>query len=47
MAINVSRNTEQTILYIDTKGDFTSLRIQKMLDNIGCTHQVIELLVDK
>ncbi|XP_068629718.1 DNA repair protein RAD51 homolog 4 [Battus philenor] len=39
LAINCSKITGQNILYIDTKGDFSSIRLQKILENIGYSHQ--------
>ncbi|CAG5011945.1 unnamed protein product [Parnassius apollo] len=39
LAINCVRETENTILFVDTKGDFDAVRIQKILDNIGSSHQ--------
>lgn len=32
--------TNNTVLYIDTKGDFSAVRIQKVLDASGFTHKV-------
>ncbi|CAK1582298.1 unnamed protein product [Parnassius mnemosyne] len=39
LVVNCVRETENTILFIDTKGDFDAVRIQKILDNLGCSHQ--------
>lgn len=43
LAINSVRNSENTVLYIDTKGDFSATRIQKILDANGCTHKVVDI----
>ncbi|CAD0196619.1 unnamed protein product [Chrysodeixis includens] len=39
LAVNCARRLENTILYIDTKGDFSAIRIQKILDANGCSHK--------
>lgn len=42
MAINSVKNSENTVLYIDTKGDFSATRIQKILDAYGYSHKVAD-----
>ncbi|CAG9096083.1 unnamed protein product [Plutella xylostella] len=39
VAINCASNNEGTILYIDTKGDFSAVRVQKMLQAHGYSHK--------
>lgn len=41
LAINCARHNNNTILYIDTKGDFSAIRIQKILDANGFSHKVL------
>lgn len=40
LAINSVKYSENTVLYIDTKGDFSAIRIQKILDACGHSHKV-------
>lgn len=39
LAINCVKDVERTILYIDTKGDFSAIRIQKILEEQRCSHK--------
>lgn len=45
LCINCVQSTQKTVLYIDTKGDFSSVRIQKILDNNGYAHKVSSIQV--
>lgn len=40
IAINCVKDAESKVLYIDTKGDYSSVRIQKILDCYGYSHKV-------
>lgn len=40
LAINSVKQINNTVLYIDTKGDFSSIRVQKILDANNCSHKV-------
>ncbi|KAL4714154.1 hypothetical protein ACJJTC_008508 [Scirpophaga incertulas] len=35
LAINCVQTLQRTVLYIDTKGDFSAIRVQKILENCG------------
>ncbi|KAH9639098.1 hypothetical protein HF086_009067 [Spodoptera exigua] len=39
LAINVAKDNVRTVLYIDTKGDFSAVRVQRMLDAQGYSHK--------
>nr|XP_053625756.1 DNA repair protein RAD51 homolog 4 [Plodia interpunctella] len=39
VAINCVINAENTVLYINTKGDFSAVRIQKILEGMGLSHK--------
>ncbi|XP_035436723.2 DNA repair protein RAD51 homolog 4 [Spodoptera frugiperda] len=39
LAINVAKDDDSTVLYVDTKGDFSAVRVQKMLDAQGYSHK--------
>lgn len=41
IAINCVKNTEHAVLYIDTKGDFSAIRVQQILGSQNCTHKVL------
>lgn len=43
LAVNCARHDTNTILYVDTKGDFSAIRIQKILDANGYSHKVLIL----
>lgn len=45
LAINTVKNSENTVLYIDTKGDFSATRIQKILDACGYSHKVAKIYI--
>ncbi|XP_026757995.2 DNA repair protein RAD51 homolog 4 isoform X1 [Galleria mellonella] len=47
IAINCVKNSENNVLYIDTKGDFSALRIQKILDTNGFSHKDMALVLTK
>ncbi|XP_059048561.1 DNA repair protein RAD51 homolog 4-like [Achroia grisella] len=47
LAINCVINTENNVLYIDTKGDFSAMRIQKILDTHGYSHKDMALILYK
>ncbi|KAM3963424.1 rad51 recombinase D [Aphomia sociella] len=47
LAINCSVNTENKVLYIDTKGDFSAIRIQKILESNGFSHKDMALILYK
>lgn len=40
LAINVAKDDDSTVLYVDTKGDFSAVRVQKILDAQGYSHKV-------
>uniref|UniRef100_A0A2H1WZ79 SFRICE_001074 n=1 Tax=Spodoptera frugiperda TaxID=7108 RepID=A0A2H1WZ79_SPOFR len=39
LAINVAKDDDSTVLYVDTKGDFSAVRVQKILDAQGYSHK--------
>ncbi|CAH0701983.1 unnamed protein product [Spodoptera exigua] len=39
LAINVAKDNVRTVLYIGTKGDFSAVRVQRMLDAQGYSHK--------
>lgn len=45
LAVNCVKDDTSTILYVDTKGDFSAVRIQKMLDEQRYSHKVNNLLI--
>ncbi|OWR42081.1 DNA repair protein RAD51 4 [Danaus plexippus plexippus] len=47
IAINCVKDSDNTILYIDTKGDFSALRIQKILDLNGYSHKDMAIIMLK
>lgn len=40
LAINCVKDLNNTVLYIDTKGDFSAVRVQKILEGNGFSHKV-------
>lgn len=40
LSINCARKSNITVLYVDTKGDFSAVRIMKILDASGFSHKV-------
>ncbi|XP_038215590.1 DNA repair protein RAD51 homolog 4 [Zerene cesonia] len=47
IAINCVRSSEKTVLYIDTKGDFSAVRIQKILDSWRLSHKEMAIIMMK
>ncbi|XP_075969278.1 rad51 recombinase D [Anticarsia gemmatalis] len=47
LAINCVKDAENTVLYVDTKGDFSAVRIQKILDAQGFSHKDMAVLMHK
>ncbi|KPJ07909.1 DNA repair protein RAD51-like 4 [Papilio machaon] len=47
LAINCAKQTENTILYIDTKGDFSAVRLQRILNNLRFTHEEMARILRK
>lgn len=47
LAVNCARQDTNTILYVDTKGDFSAIRIQKILDANGYSHKDMAELMYK
>ncbi|XP_039747008.1 DNA repair protein RAD51 homolog 4 isoform X2 [Pararge aegeria] len=47
LAINCVKNTSSAVLYIDTKGDFSAVRVQKILDSCGCSHKDMAVIMLK
>ncbi|XP_063359943.1 DNA repair protein RAD51 homolog 4 [Cydia amplana] len=47
LAINSVKNSESSVLYIDTKGDFSAVRVQKILDACGYSHKEMALIMIK
>lgn len=41
VAINCVRSSRNTVLYIDTKGDFSSVKVQKILNMSGLSYKVM------
>ncbi|CAH1646244.1 unnamed protein product [Spodoptera littoralis] len=39
LAVNVAKDDNGTVLYVNTKGDFCAVRVQKMLDAQGYSHK--------
>ncbi|XP_045491762.1 DNA repair protein RAD51 homolog 4 isoform X2 [Colias croceus] len=47
IAINCVNLSEKTVLYIDTKGDFSAVRIQKILHAYGLSHKEMAIIMMK
>ncbi|XP_014368069.2 DNA repair protein RAD51 homolog 4 [Papilio machaon] len=47
LAINCAKQTENAILYIDTKGDFSAVRLQRILNNLHFTHEEMARILRK
>ncbi|XP_072944311.1 DNA repair protein RAD51 homolog 4 [Epargyreus clarus] len=47
VAINCAKELESSVLYIDTKGDFSAVKIQKILDLHGCNHKQMAAIMLK
>ncbi|XP_030032997.2 DNA repair protein RAD51 homolog 4 [Manduca sexta] len=45
IAINCAKNTDNTVLYLDTKGDFSAVRIQKILEGLKYSHKDMALIM--
>lgn len=44
LAINCVKQ-DNNVLYIDTKGDFSAIRLQRILNDLCYTHEVIDVLI--
>lgn len=40
LSLNCVKKLKYNVLYVDTKGDFSSIRIQKVLETYGYSHKV-------
>ncbi|KAJ0180340.1 hypothetical protein K1T71_003744 [Dendrolimus kikuchii] len=47
ISINCVKQSDSNVLYVDTKGDFSAIRIQKMLDAYGCSPKEMALIMFK
>ncbi|XP_028175822.1 DNA repair protein RAD51 homolog 4-like [Ostrinia furnacalis] len=47
LAINCVKHINGTVLYLDTKGDFSAIRIQKILEAEGLNHKEMALVMYK
>ncbi|CAB3234613.1 unnamed protein product [Arctia plantaginis] len=47
VAINCVKNTERTVLYVDTKGDFSAIRIQQILGSQNCSNKEMASIMYK
>ncbi|KAI8435256.1 hypothetical protein MSG28_003598 [Choristoneura fumiferana] len=47
LAIACAKSSENNVLYIDTKGDFSAVRVQKILDACGYSHKEMAMIMFK
>ncbi|XP_028028779.1 DNA repair protein RAD51 homolog 4 [Bombyx mandarina] len=47
IAINCAKETHKTVLYIDTKGDFSALRIQKILEKCQYSFKEVAAIMNR